>query len=752
MSTLERQAFSDIYLRVLGRFAVLTDGGAGPELRISARKGQALLAYLAMHPERSASREHLAALFWGDREDERARHSLRQCLVSLRRDLFKGNADILLIDTNTVGVDATRLRVDAVEFTSLAESAEASDLERAAELYRGEFLSEFSLGEPFDGWLNRTRGQLGDVAARVFEKFAELADARGDGRQAIAAAERLIALDTFREDWQRTALRIYARHRGREFALAHADACVALLKRELGVDPEPATQALIEDIRQGAISTVAPSGAGEPPETAAAAEGHSTSSNGRLNGSAPTGPVEERRVGVMASIFASVRQRASAHPRAMLVILAIGVAAFVLASAMVFPWSDEDASERAMAHAGVVPVVVLPFSAGDGADAAAENAASALTEAVTDTLSRFAGFGVISRQTARIYRDRKIDVAALGNELGVRYVVEGSVKSEAGRATINVQLIDTADRLQVWSDRLERDDIDRPPAQDEIAIRIARGVQVAVTFAEAGRPGEDRARSPAVDNLVMKGWAVHFSGPSRNNAAEELTLFEEALRREPDYVPAMLGVGMALTQAVLNSLADDPRGSLERAEEQLNRALEKDPNSYRAYFWKALVAKARERYEEALELLSKSIELNPGVPHSYAQRGDVLTKLGRPAEGLEQIQYAIRLSPKDASIAFFYLFAGKAELELHHEQEAAEWFRRSIAAQPGNPTPYKYLAATYALMGNRTEAAESWAQFRRLSAPPALSELSGRLRQDPAGASRLPMSRLREGLRLALTL
>jgi DNA-binding SARP family transcriptional activator/TolB-like protein/Tfp pilus assembly protein PilF len=749
MSKLERQLLSDIYLRVLGRFAVLTDGGAGLELRVSARKGQALLAYLAMHPERSASREHLAALFWG--QDERARHSLRQCLVSLRRDL-QNHADILLMDANTVGLDPVRLRVDAVEFVSLAESAEASDLERAAELYRGECLSEFSFGEPFDSWLNRTRGQLEDKAARVFEKCAELADARGDGRQAIAAAERLIALDTFREDWQRTALRIYARHRGREFALAHADACVALLKRELDVDPEPATQTLIEDIRQGAISTVAPSGAGEPPETAAAAKGHSASSNGRLNGSAPTVPVEERRIGVMASIFASVRQRAGAHPRAVLVVLGIGIAGLVLASAMVFPWLDEDAPERAMARPAVVPVVVLPFTAGDGADAATENAAGALTEAVTDTLARFAGFGVISRQTARAYRDRQLDAAAIGSELGVRYVIDGSVKSDGGHATINVRLIETADRLQIWSDRLERDDIDRSRAQDEIAIRIARGVQVAVTFAEAGRPAEDGARSPAVDNLVMKGWAVHFSGPSRNNAAEELTLFEEALRREPDYGPAMLGVGMALTQAVLNSLADDPRSSLERAEEQLNRVLEKDPTSYRAYFWKAMVAKARERYEEALELLSKSIELNPGVPHSYAQRGDVLTKLGRPAEGLEQIQYAIRVSPKDASIAFFYLFAGKAELELHHEQEAAEWFRRSIAAQPGNPTPYKYLAATYALTGNRTEAAESWAQFRRLSAPPAVSELTGRLRQEPAGASRLPTSRLREGLRLALTL
>jgi len=139
-----------------------------------------------------------------------------------------------------------------------------------------------------------------------------------------------------------------------------------------------------------------------------------------------------------------------------------------------------------------------------------------------------------------------------------------------------------------------------------------------------------------------------------------LALFEEALRREPELPQAILGVSMALIQAVLNSLADDPRGSLERAEEQLDRVLAKDPASYRAYYWKALVAKARGRYDEARDLISKSIEFNPSLALSFAQLGDILTKLGRPTEGLDHVLYAIRVSPKDTSIGFFYIFAGTA--------------------------------------------------------------------------------------------
>ena len=156
MRKLDRQGSIHILIRVLGRFAVLVDADPPLQLRISSRKGQALLAYLAMHPDRSASREHLAALFWGERRDDQARHNLRQCLVTLRRDLLKGDADILVVDANTVGLRAERVSIDADEFASLADSLEVSDLERAAALYRGEFLSEFTLEEPFDSWVQRT--------------------------------------------------------------------------------------------------------------------------------------------------------------------------------------------------------------------------------------------------------------------------------------------------------------------------------------------------------------------------------------------------------------------------------------------------------------------------------------------------------------------------------------------------------------------------------------------------------------------
>src|SRR5215475_5881053 len=118
-----------ISVRVLGRFAVVVEGGAPNEVRISSRKACALLAYLAMHPDRQASREHLATFLWGDRRDEHARQSLRQCLLTLRRDLAKAPFDILLVEAHSVSLQTKHLTIDAAEFVALADSSQEADLQ-----------------------------------------------------------------------------------------------------------------------------------------------------------------------------------------------------------------------------------------------------------------------------------------------------------------------------------------------------------------------------------------------------------------------------------------------------------------------------------------------------------------------------------------------------------------------------------------------------------------------------------------------
>jgi len=227
---------SHVTLRLLGGFAIEANVGRPIPISVRSRKARALLAYLAMKPDYRARREELATLFWGDNPDALARHSLRQCLILLRQDLCLAS-DILLVDREAIGLRAQFLSVDARTFTSLARSTALDELTRAAELWRGPFLPDLALDiEEFDTWHRHEAERLATAAAGVFEALCRNADANGDGERAIAAAERLVALEPTREDRQRTALMLFARHEGREAALSRARQFTDLLRSDLATN------------------------------------------------------------------------------------------------------------------------------------------------------------------------------------------------------------------------------------------------------------------------------------------------------------------------------------------------------------------------------------------------------------------------------------------------------------------------------------------------------------------------------------
>jgi TolB-like protein/Flp pilus assembly protein TadD len=394
----------------------------------------------------------------------------------------------------------------------------------------------------------------------------------------------------------------------------------------------------------------------------------------------------------------------------------------------------------------VMPVVVLPFAA--DADTG-QKIADGITDDLINSLSRFTGLRVISRQTAFTYKGHPVDVAAVGAELGVRYVVEGSLRTEGSHLHVNAQLVDATNRVQVWSDRFDRNESHRFDVQDEIVKRLARALQVSLTLAEGQRKSERSAREPAVGELINAGWSIQYRGPTRDNLAQSRASFEEALRREPGLPVAMVGVASALTTAVLNAMADDAQHDLDRAELLLNSALQGDPTSYQAHYWKGLLSKARGRYELALPSLLRAIDLNPSASYAHAQVGHVLVRLGRVQEGMGHISYAMRLSPKDPALGWFHMFAGEAELELGRDEAARESVLRSIALMPKNPSTYGFLAAIYALRGDKTSAARYMAEFRKLSPAPAIDRMRDRLEAvaaDPASYR----TRLLQGLSLAL--
>lgn len=240
-----------ISLRLFGTFTAVSVPASQP-IRISSVKARGLLAYLAMHPGQEFSRAELSKLLWSNSSGE-GRHNLRQCKLALQQDLKGHCPDIFISSRDTIGIRAGTLSVDALEFERLANRG---DIEAAAELYTSDFLSSCSPEtEEFVDWIARQNARLSLIGASVFGTLARYHDMHSRGALAIRAAQRLVKLDVYREDSQRLLIELYARYNGRVVAIEHGERLAEMLMRDLQVDIEPATKALLDAVRQGVFSS-----------------------------------------------------------------------------------------------------------------------------------------------------------------------------------------------------------------------------------------------------------------------------------------------------------------------------------------------------------------------------------------------------------------------------------------------------------------------------------------------------------------
>jgi DNA-binding SARP family transcriptional activator/TolB-like protein/Tfp pilus assembly protein PilF len=710
---------SHVTLRLVGAFAIEANVGGRPiPISVRSRKARALLAYLAMKPDYRARREELATLFWGDNPDALARHSLRQCLISLRQDLCLAS-EILMVDREAIGLRAQFVCVDARRFMSLARSAGSDGLVQAAELWQGAFLPDLALDiEEFDSWHRREADRLSAVAADVFEALCRNADTNGDGERAIAAAEHLVALEPTREDRQRTALMLFARYKGREAALSRARQFTDLLRSELGVPPEAATRALIDAIKRGDFE---PAHAPNRAQPAAQSVVKLVS----LPDKVPRSPPCEEAASVPApAVLAAAptpRNTPSATPpfwrrqplaAASLIIafLAIGtIVALGLANApkLRSPQTDLQRSQA---------LVVLPFAVDNSAQPDDPAFARVLTHNLIGYLSRFGKLRVISEQTSDVYRDRQTDVAHLMTDLGVQYAIVGRVQGTDSAVRIDFQLVDTATRTNLWSDHLQRERGDSTLVADEAARGIAR-----VLALEIGRLGALRVRAKSnseltLSELVERGYLALHRGSRRENLTGAMTSFDEALRRDPHYQPALLGVARIHIIAAMNFIDLDFSPDLVKAEQLVNEALARSPNSIPALYSLALLQKYRRQYHASIRSLQRCLELNPSFLPAQGQIGNLLTRIGQPQKGLEQILRTIRVAtPNDPTTGYWYLFAADAELELGHDRAALDWALRANTFMPGSALVQAWLASIYTTIGDKSNAAKSVAALTKMA-------------------------------------
>ena len=215
-------------------------------------------------------------------------------------------------------------------------------------------------------------------------------------------------------------------------------------------------------------------------------------------------------------------------------------------------------------------VVVLPFTT-IGTDTDQAYFADAITADLTTDLARIDDSFIVAPATAQTYKGKAIDAKSLGRELGVRYVLEGSLRRMDDRVRINVQLIDAATGGAVWADRFEEDWTRTMALEDQITVRLARTLDLAMTDAEGRRAEADRPNNPDAVDLAMRGWSALNRPITRENLNEARRLFERALTLDPSYPKALVGFARTLSAMVSAHMSDAPAAELQQADEVVTR-------------------------------------------------------------------------------------------------------------------------------------------------------------------------------------
>jgi len=357
-------------------------------------------------------------------------------------------------------------------------------------------------------------------------------------------------------------------------------------------------------------------------------------------------------------------------------------------------------------------IVVLPF-ANLSNDPSQDYFADGITENLTTDLSHIHNSFVIARNTAFTFKGRNVDDKQIGRELGVRYLLEGSVQRERNRVRIGAELIDAETGADLWADRFEEDVADLFKLQDEVVARLANTLGYEIVKAEAGRSAH--SKSPDAIDLAMRGWVLlQQQPPTRDKAREARDLFDRSLEVDPDDADALAGDAMTYGFDIVFGWTNPEIDYDAKILGQADHAISLAPDSVRAYYAKSMYLLLR-RPDEALRAADAGLAANPNYANLYEARGFVEVSLGRFEQAKSDTRQAIRLSPRDPYLGSWRQVLGDAELGARRFDAAIEQYHAAIDAGFRVFVPYVDLAAAYALKGEMEEAKSALAEGRRLN-------------------------------------
>lgn len=711
---IERSSVNRIRVATLGGLRIELDGAEVRDLPAQPVRG-AVFLYLAL--EREATRDELATLFWGDRDMDRARRSLNQTLYELRLRL---GDDWLASSRDRVQVSPS-VSVDALDFIAAAEAARDDE---ALTLYGGAFLEGFHLGgtSAFQTWVDRRRAELGRLHRDLCRRSADARTASGDLAGALAVARRWAETDPLEDEAHHHIIALLAQIGRRNEALQHYDAYRELIARELEIEPLDETKELVARIREGASSDVqaqASTGAAADSLTAAPRNAVDVQTERAMRvASEPPASHSAVRRGVRRWAFGS---------------------ALALVAVVVLVWYNARDARNEVAESGIATLdsralAVLPF-ANLSADQERTYFADGMTEDLLTHLSRIGDLRVISRNSAMRYRNSQLPIPRIAAELGVRYIVAGSVRREADQVRVTAQLIDGSNDTQLWAETYDRELSGIFEVQSDIAQRIAEQLQSRLVPVAGARIAAGATPNPAAYDLVLRG-REYLNRPGDADVRKyppAIGFFREALAIDPGYAQAYVGLSRAYRRHVglpiqlrqdsalfyaARAVELDPESAEaaaalgtahlvarepDAADAALRRALELNPSQLDALAGRARLAATRGRFDEAVRWQQRSVDVDPFSAPMLGLLGSLLLDVGETAGAETAFRRAVELSP-DGPAASFML--AQILLMRGRESEAEERMRMLEAAASDHPGT-RFLLGRFHAQRGRFEVADT---------------------------------------------
>ena len=370
-------------------------------------------------------------------------------------------------------------------------------------------------------------------------------------------------------------------------------------------------------------------------------------------------------------------------------------------------------AEDKLTTAPRLSIVVLPFE-NLTRDPDQQFFADGIVDDLTTDLSHLPDSFVIARGTAFTYKGKPVDAKQIGRELGVRYMLEGSVRRVGENITVNAQLVSTETGAHVWAERFDGERSKLGELQVEFVARLANSLGVELVKAEALRAMRERPSNPDAVDLSMRGWGERYRDyTSKASQDAAVSLFERALAIDPQLGPPMVGLARTLVDRVRLRHSVDPKSDIARAEDWAERAVAAEPDSSAAHMAKAWVFVQKRQWVQAIAEAETAVADDPNNPEAEAEARYWELFRGKSEDVFSGLETAFRLSPRDPLVPYWLYQVCHLHSHFAQWEQAIEWCNKAVAGGPQNWYAFVDLAAANAWAGHEKEAKEAVARLQK---------------------------------------